>query len=150
MPAEVLTHSAATLRRRRMLSRTWGVCVVSWSLLRTLIVWAALGSYGIDPWLYLAIDLASAGVDAVTTPRMVMAFVDDRYREAGRWLACSAAAFVVPDLYIFLGTRTMPRRVVLAICLAITLTTTVAVVGVTRKVLAGRAARACPLDASRA
>ncbi|MEO5902127.1 MAG: hypothetical protein ABIR68_18620, partial [Ilumatobacteraceae bacterium] len=59
-------HSAETLRRRKMLSRTWGTVVVVWSLIRTLIVWAALGEYGINPWAYLAIDLVTAVVDAFT------------------------------------------------------------------------------------
>src|SRR3954468_24584352 len=105
-------HSAETLRRRKVLSRTWAAIVVVWSLVRTLIVWAALGDYGINPWAYLGIDLVSALVDAFTTPRMVLAFLDDRHKRAGKWLLASALAFVVPDLYIFLGTRTLPRRVI--------------------------------------
>jgi len=134
-------HSAETLRRRKMLSRTWGTVVVVWSLVRTLIVWAALGDYGINPWAYLGIDLVSAVVDAFTTPRMVLAFVDDRFKVAAKWLFISAVAFVVPDLYIFLGTRTLPRRVIVVICLIILVTTTVAVIGVVRKIMTGRRAR---------
>ena len=133
-----LQHSAATLRRRKVLSRTWGIVVVSWSLLRTLIVWAALGEYGINPWIYLSIDLVMALVDAYTTPRMVLAFIDDQYKTAAKWLLVSAAAFVIPDLYIFFGTRTMPMRVIVIILSIITITTTVAVVGIVRKVVAGR------------
>ena len=141
-----LQHSAETLRRRKVLSRTWGAVVVSWSLVRTLIVWAALGGYGINPWLYLLIDLLSAVVDAATTPRMVLAFIDDRFKVAAKWLLVSAIAFVVPDLYIFLGTRTLPRRIIVVICLIILLTTTVAVISIVRKVSAGRRARAEVLE----
>src|SRR3954463_10411670 len=83
-------HSAATLRRRKVLSRTWAIVVVTWSLLRTLIVWAALGEYGINPWIYLSIDLACAVVDAYTTPRMVLAFIDNQYKTAAKWLLISA------------------------------------------------------------
>jgi hypothetical protein len=142
----VVVHSAATLRRRKVLSRTWGLFVVCWSLVRTLIVWAALGDYGINPWVYLAIDLASAVVDAITTPRMVLAFVDDRYRLAAKWLLISALAFVVPDLYIFLGTRTLPARIIVVIVAIILVTTTVATVAVVRKVRAGRRARASAIE----
>lgn len=136
-----LIHSAETLRRRKVLSRTWGTFVVAWSVVRTLIVWAALGAYGINPWIYLGIDLASAVVDAFTTPRMVLAFIDDRYRLAAKWLLVSALAFVVPDLYIFLGTKTLPKRIIVIICMIILLTTTVAVVTIVRKVRSGRRAR---------
>ncbi|MEO5723266.1 MAG: hypothetical protein ABIQ39_05610 [Ilumatobacteraceae bacterium] len=142
----VVQHSAETLHRRKMLSRTWAAIVVAWSLIRTLIVWAALGSYGINPWIYLGIDLISAGVDAFTTPRMVLAFVDDHYKLAVRWLAASAAAFVVPDLYIFLGTRTMPRRVIVIIVAVIILTTLVAIFSVARKVQQGRRAHHGTVD----
>lgn len=134
-------HSAATLRRRKVLSRTWGAVVVGWSLIRTLIVWAALGDYGLNPWIYLAIDLAAAIVDAFTTPRMVLAFIDDQYRLALKWLLISAGAFIIPDLYLFLGTRTLPRRVIFIIALIITFTATVAVVSVVRKVVKGRRER---------
>ena len=134
-------HDAATLRRRKVLSRTWGVIVVTWSLARALIVWAALGEYGINPWAYLAIDLASAFVDAYTTPRMVLAFIDNQYRAAAKWLLFSAGAFIVPDLYLFLGTRHMPRRVILVIVVIISVTATVAAVSVVRKVRAGRRER---------
>jgi uncharacterized membrane protein len=104
-------------------------------------VWAALGEYGINPWIYLSIDLASALVDAYTTPRMVLAFIDDQYRQAGKWLLISAAAFVVPDLYIFLGTRHLPKRVILVIVVIISVTAVVATVSVVRKVRAGRRER---------
>jgi hypothetical protein len=135
-------HDTATLARRRMLSRTWAAVVVGWSLIRTLIVWAAVGDYGLNPWIYLAIDLVSASIDAFTTPRMVLSFIDNQYRAALKWAAISLVVFIVPDLYIFLGTRELPRRIVLVVLLIITATLLVGVTGVVRKIRAGRAARA--------
>ncbi len=147
MPLALHHHDPATLARRKRLSRTWAGVVVAWSLIRTLIVWAAVGDYGLNPWIYLVIDLASASVDAVTTPRMVLSFIDDQYRKAVRWAVLSLIAFMVPDLYIFLGTRTLPRRIIFAVCGIIAITLTVGVVGVVRKIRAGRAARAAALAA---
>lgn len=141
MPLTLKHHDPATLARRRRLSRTWAGVVVSWSLIRTLIVWAAVGDYGLNPWIYLAIDLTSAVVDAVTTPRMVLNFIDDHYRAALNWGVVSLGAFIVPDLYIFLGTRTLPTRIILVIMAIIAVTLSVGVVGVVRKIKAGRAAR---------
>ena len=76
MPRPVHLHSAETLQRRKHLSRTWAGIVVVWALIRTLIVWAAVGEYGLNPWIYLALDLGAAIVDAFTTPRMVLSFID--------------------------------------------------------------------------
>lgn len=124
-----------------MLSRTWAGVVVAWSLIRTLIVWAAVGDYGLNPWIYLAIDLSSACVDAITTPRMVLSFIDDHFRKATKWAFISLGAFIVPDLYIFLGTRTLPKRIIVLIVAIIVVTLTVGVFGIVRKIRVGRAAR---------
>ena len=135
-------HDTATLARRRMLSRTWAVVVVGWSFIRTLIVWAAVGDYGLNPWIYLGIDLFSACVDAITTPRMVLNFIDNKYKAALKWAAISLGVFILPDLYIFLGTRELPTNVIIIVCLIIAVTLLAGVVSVVHKVRAGRAARA--------
>jgi len=131
-------HDAATMQRRKMLSRTWAAVVVGWSLVRTFIIWAAVRDYGFNPWIYLGIDLASATIDAVSTPRMVIAFIDDHYRTALKWAAVSLVAFVVPDIYVFLGTRTLPTRIIVMLCIIIGLTLVAGVVTVVRKVRKGR------------
>jgi hypothetical protein len=135
-------HSPATLRRRKRLSRGWAILVIAWSFIRTLIVWAAVGKYGLNPWIYLSIDLASAITDAFTTPRMVLAFIDDKHRHAIRWGLISLGAFIVPDIYIFLGTRKLPKTVIVVVLVIILVTLAVAVVGVTKKIRKGRAERA--------
>ena len=110
--SEPAVHSDATLRRRRRLSLTWAAVVVIWSLVRAIIVWAAVGDYGLNPWIYLVIDLCSASVDAFTTPRMVLRFIDDHFRKAAGWALVSLGAFIVPDIYIFVGSRTLPKKLV--------------------------------------
>ena len=57
MAPPFLHHDTATIRRRRRLSNTWALFVIGWSIIRTLIVWAAVGDYGLNPWLYLVLDL---------------------------------------------------------------------------------------------
>ena len=116
--------------------------VIGWSLIRALIVWAAVGDYGLNPWIYLSIDLASAVVDGYTTPRMVLNFIDDNYKQAVKWATISLGAFIVPDLYIFLGTRTLPKRIIVVLVVIIGCTFTLAVLSVVRKIHKGRAARA--------
>ena len=103
----VIQHSAQTIRKRQMLTCLWATVVILWSVVRTIIIWAALGSYGFNPWIYLSIDLACSTVDAITTPRMVLYFIDDHYKYAIRWGIVSLVAYVLPDIYIFEGTRTL-------------------------------------------
>jgi hypothetical protein len=141
VPFALTHHDPATLARRRLLSRTWAGVVVGWSIIRTLIVWAAVGDYGLNPWIYLAIDLASACIDAITTPRMVLSFIDDHHRRAMKWAVISLVAFIVPDAYIFWGTRTLPTKLIVLIIAVIGATLSVGVIAVMRKIRAGRAAR---------
>jgi hypothetical protein len=126
------------LSRRRRLSITWAVVVVAWSLLRAVVVWAALTDYGVNPWAYLIIDLASAGIDAITTPKFVLALIDSKYREATRWGLFTIFAFVIPDIFIFKTTRELPRMAVIIICVVVGVSLAVAVVGVVTKVRAGK------------
>jgi hypothetical protein len=123
------------------------VFVIAWSVLRTIIVWAALGDYGFNPWIYLGIDLVCSTIDAITTPRMVLRFIDDRYRSALKWGIVSLVAYVVPDVYIFVGTRTLPKKVIVVLRVVIVAIFSLAVVTVVRKIRKGRAERAAILEA---
>jgi hypothetical protein len=141
MSAPPLQHDEATLRRRKHLSRTWAGIVVIWSLVRTVIVWAAVGEYGLNPWVYLALDLGAATVDAFTTPRMVLSFIDDRFKQAVKWAVISLVVFIIPDVYIFVGTRKLPHHLIIIVCSIIGLTLAAGVWGVVRRIRKGRAAR---------
>lgn len=138
----VIQHTAETLRKRQLLSRAWAAVVIAWSVVRTVIIWAALGDYGFNPWIYLGLDLACSTFDAITTPRMVMRFIDDRYKSAIKWGIVSLVAYVIPDIYIFVGTRTLPKKVIVILCAVILAMLGLAVMTVVRKVRKGRAARA--------
>ena len=128
----VIQHSAETLRKRQMLSRLWASVVIGWSLIRTVIIWAALSDYGFNPWIYVSIDLVCSTIDAFTTPRMVLCFIDDLYKPAIMWGIVSLVAYVIPDIYIFEGTRTLPKKVIVVLCTVILIMSTLAVVTVVR------------------
>ena len=134
--------SAEQHLRRRHLSRAWAVVVIVWAFGRALLVWAAVGDYGINPWWYLAIDLVCASIDAVTTPKTVLALIDNQYRRAAIWGSASVTAFVIPDLYIFVATDKLPRSIIVAVLVVIAVTLTFSIISVVRKVRSGRAAQA--------
>ena len=137
----MIQHTAETLRKRQLLTRVWAIIVIAWSVVRTIIIWAALGSYGFNPWIYLSLDLVCSTLDAVTTPKMVLRFIDDRHRSAIKWGVVSLVAYLVPDVYIFEGTRTLPLKVIVILCVVIVAMFSLATVTVVRKVRIGRAAR---------
>lgn len=134
----IVHHSAETLHNRLMLTRVWAAVVIVWSVLRTIIIWAALGSYGFNPWIYLSIDLVCATVGAVATPRMVLYFIDSRYKLAVNWFVVSLVAFIIPDVYIFVGTRSLPGSVLVVLCSVILVMTSLAAISIYRKIRKGR------------
>ena len=144
----MVQHSAETLRKRQLFSRLWAVFVILWSVIRTVVIWAALGGYGFNPWIYLSIDLVCATIDAFTTPKMVLYFIDDEYKLAIKWGIVSLVAFVIPDIYIFAGTRTLPTRIIVILCAIIGSMMALAVVSIVRKIRKGRAERAALLEAT--
>ena len=72
---------------------------------------------------------------------MVLSFVDDRYYSAAKWGVISLIAFVAPDIYIFEGTRRLPKKVIVVLCLIIAAMLALFVVAVVRKIRKGRAER---------
>lgn len=137
-------------RRRRKLSRAWAFLVIGWAFGRTLVVWAAVGDYGLNPFWYLTIDLVCASVDAFTTPKTALALVDTRYSDAALWGTASIVAFLLPDLYIFLATDELPNSIIAIIVGVVVATLGFTVFGMVKKVHAGRVARAAECRATAA
>jgi hypothetical protein len=65
-----------------------------------------------------------------------------------RWGIVSLVAFLIPDIYIFAGTRTLPTRIIVILCAIIASMMALAVVTIVRKIRKGRAARAAVLAAT--
>lgn len=94
--------------QRKHVERLWVALTLAWGLFRALIVWAALSRYGVNPWIYLAIELVSSGPYGITTARIVTSLLDGRRDAAFRWAIAAAALFLAPDLYIVASGQSMP------------------------------------------
>lgn len=90
--------------------RAWAVGIFLFSAARALIAWPTLGRYGVDPWLFLAIDLVTAlpyGIAQALTVKILR----DRSRppaDSVPWAVVVVAMFVAPYVYIFLASGSMP------------------------------------------
>jgi len=71
----------------------------------------------------------------------VLSFIDDQYYRAAKWATISLVAFIAPDIYIFEGTRRLPKKVVIVLCLVIAAMLVIAILTVVRKIRKGRAER---------
>lgn len=82
--------------------------VVAYGLGRTIVVWQALGGYGVNPWVYGAIDLVSSVPYGLGTARVVTGVLDRDWARVRRWGTIAALAFVAPDVYIVFAGESMP------------------------------------------
>ena len=126
--------------RRRWLSLVWAASTVLWSLLRTVAVRLGLHRYGVNVWVFAVLDLASAGVLAVSTLRAVFAVVDSQWRRAVVWGFITAVGFITPDIYVLLSTGHMPMATMIVVLTIVVVSATASAVGIARQIRQARRA----------
>jgi hypothetical protein len=94
--------------RRDRLELAWFFAVMGWSAIRIFAVRTWLQDYGVDPWLYAAVDLGSSAPYSLASARTLGALVDARTRVALGWGALTLVTFAAPDVYIFAAGRALP------------------------------------------
>jgi len=96
--------------------RAWIVGVFAFSVARALVAWPTLSQYGVNPWVFLAIDVVTAFPYALGQVKVVNGF---RYRQYGAvqlWALVVAATFFAPYAYIVLaGQERIPTIVYVVI-----------------------------------
>lgn len=127
--------------RRRRLSLLWLAVTIGWTLVRAAAVHAGLSDYGVNVWVFLVIDLASAVADGYATPKAVLALVDHQINTAFKWLGVFLVAFVVPDIYVFAAGDHVPLRAYFVLGVIVTITSTIAVIAFVKRVRAARVDR---------
>jgi hypothetical protein len=127
--------------RRKRVEHLWVGITLAWGFGRVLVVWGALGRYGVNPWVYAAIELATSGPYGVATARVVTSLLDHKKQAASRWAALGLAMFLAPDLYIVAAGRQMPAYVYVVVGVLVATLGALAFLGVRAKVCKGRVTR---------
>jgi len=97
------------VRSLGVLGRAWTVGVFLFSAARALIAWPALGRYGVNPWIFLAIDIATAapyGLSQALTVK-ILRDRDRKPTDSLGWGAVVVVTFLMPYAYIFLASGSM-------------------------------------------
>jgi len=128
----------ADQHRRAVLTRAWVVTVLAWSVFRSFVVAKMLHRYGVSPWSYGVVDLASSWPYAVASAGVVTSLLDRRMASARRHGVVAAAAFLVPDLYLLVAGHGKPKLVYCALGSVCAVFAIAAVVSVVMQVRAGR------------
>ena len=136
-----MSSASARSAKRRLLERLWVVVVIAYGAVRAIVVWKALGQYGVNPWIYLVLDVTSSWPYAVATARLVTSVIDREFSRARSWGVLAAVTFLIPDLYILVVARHVPTEVYAIIIAIISLLALLAILSLFIKIRNGRRAR---------
>ena len=77
---------------------TWGVWV--YSLARAVLFWKPLQDAGLNPWIFVILDLAAVWPYARSLPELIRSIKARRWNRAFIWLLVLLASCVLPYLYL--------------------------------------------------
>jgi hypothetical protein len=111
------TCTVEQARKRRRIEILWVVLTVLYGVGRAVVVGLTLSRYGVNPWVYGAIDATTSIPLGFGTARATTAAIDRRWRTARKWGFIAAAAFIAPDVSIFvMGGGRLPSIVFFIVC----------------------------------
>jgi hypothetical protein len=132
----------ARSQRRVALERIWIAATVGYGLLRACLVAATLSQYGVNPWSYLIIDVATSVPLGLSTARVIGALVDRDLRTARTWAIVAVLTDFAPDIFIVIVGRDMPMVVYVALGVIAVASVGFGVRSILRKVASMRRVRA--------
>ena len=96
---------------RKKAEKLWLVASVLYGFLRSALVWKFLAKYGVNPYLYLVVELSSSYFYGLGSARVVVSVVDRMWPALRVWVPVALAAYFAPEGYIFLSAGTLPTDV---------------------------------------
>jgi hypothetical protein len=101
--------------------RAWIVGVFAFSVARALVAWPTLSQYGVNPWIFLLIDIVTAFPYALGQVKVINGFRYKQYRGVQVWSLVVGATFLAPYAYIVLaGQKRIPALVYIVIAVLAT------------------------------
>ena len=128
-------------KRQTFWERLWASTIVLYTFGATFVVWKALHKYGVNPYLFFVIDLITSWFYGLASARLVVAIIHKRWSETQKWGWLSALNFMLPQIYILLSARHVPRDVYIIIYSVIGVMVAFAVVGIVSQLRVARKER---------
>lgn len=97
------------MAKRVTLKRAWLVSVLAYSLIRTLIIWKIFQKYGVNQYVYLAIDLICAFYFAKFSTKVVLEAKQTHYKNLFKNLFLTLIFNFIPDIYVLVAAKEVPK-----------------------------------------
>ena len=125
-------------KRQTLWERLWASTIVLYTFAATFVVWKALHKYGVNPYLFFVIDLITSWFYGIASARMVVAIIHKRWSQTQKWGWLAAINFILPQIYILVSARRVPRDVYLIIYSVIGVLVAFAVIGIGSQIRVAR------------
>ena len=125
-------------KRQTFWERIWASTIVLYTFAATFVVWKALHKYGVNPYLFFVIDLITSWFYGLASARLVVAIIHRRWSETQKWGWLSALNFMLPQIYILLSARRVPKDVYVIIYSVIGVMVAFAVIGIASQIRVAR------------
>ena len=117
-------------KHRQLVERWWIVIVLTWDIAKSLVIDKTFAKYGVNPYIYFIIVITIAVPYAKSTAKMLFAILANHWRHAFSFGLIAVVLHFVPDIYILLTAKQVPRRLFDSFILAIIIFTVFAIHGV--------------------
>lgn len=128
----------ADILRSAGAKRTWIFLVLTWAIIRTIVVKDFFSEYGIHPWIYLSIDLLSSIPYAHYSANLVISYLDKNWVTTRKNFFFTAIFFYIPDIYIFTAANRIPKQLLTGFVISVLVFSAIATAGIWRKIKDGR------------
>lgn len=120
--------------RTKGVQRGWLFLVLSWTVFRSVVVKDVFGKYGVNPWGYFLIDLASGIPYALLSARLVVRYLEKNWRSTFKYGLATVVTFYIPDFFIILTAKEVPRSLFAGLIASIIFFSTLSVLGIVKAI----------------
>lgn len=125
--------------RRAQLERGWILISIAYGGLRAALVWKFLSPYGVNPYVFGAIEFSSAALYGKSSATVVGAVVDGAWNRLRTWLPVAVLSYSAPDTYVFLSAGRLPSNMLAILISVASVTLVLTCVGMFTQVRRSRA-----------
>ena len=118
----------------QQLKRVWMGVVLGYAVIRAALIWKVFAKYGVNPYIYLAVDLVSAYFYARYSTRLVEEFIRKNYRPTVKYMLLSILTNFLPDIYVLLTAKSLPEFIFRTFIQIILLFGLIAAIGIIREI----------------
>ena len=126
--------------RRATFERGWILISVAYGGLRAALVWKFLRKYGVNPYVFGAVEFTSAAIYGKSSAQVVGAVIDGTWVRLRSWLPVALLAYFAPDSYVLLSAGRLPSDMLAILVAMVCVTLVLTGVGVASQIHRGRRA----------